>query len=165
SARNLLLLQQHRLASCHVIKKDRGRPYERLVPVAKLRRVEISIDLAERGVRRVGEPNVTRLRRTTLGAERHHSQHRQSALAIPCNEKALEEIEILERRVPLLRQKFFPLLAIGRRNRGTHQLELFCIPIGANVEESVAMIDVILLIVHARSDELELFLRRRTGQK
>ncbi len=174
AARNLLLLEQQRLADGYcagfardVVLVDRGRRDQRLVAVAVNIGGEDAVDVRCGGVGGFGEgdgdgwfhgwnPHLrSEMWGTRVGGEAEDFEGGQAELAAGGDGKGLEEVEVFERVVRVERDEFGPAIAIGRSDRSGDYAEVLSGVVGADVEEAAAMVGVVLLLVKARGDELE----------
>ena len=73
----------------------------------------------------------------------------------------LKEVEVLERRVRLLREQLLPVFASGCCDRCRHDTKVLARVVHAQVEEPFAMIDRVLLFLNAWCDQGERSIRRR----
>ncbi len=139
-------------AGCDVVAEDGGGAGERLVGVAIGGGVEVDVDLAARAIGGIGEADVAWVDWLAGFVEREDAQDGQAALAVVGDKEGLEEVDVAEGRVFVLGEEFFPVLAFGGGDRCADQLELLGVAVGADVEEAVAVVDVVFFVVDAFGD-------------
>ena len=165
AAGNLLLFQQSGLAGVDGELEDGCRADERLVGIAVGCGVEVAVDLAVDLVGGIGEADLAGCSWQAITAERKDAQHIQSPFAVVGDEEVAEEIEAFERSVGLLGDDLSPVFAARRNRRYAYQAEALGCAVGLDVEESVAVVDAVLLVVDARGDEAKVGGRRGRVEK
>ena len=172
AAGDLLLLEQLRLADGEsgvgagdVVLVDRGRRDQRLVAVAEDVGGEDAVDVRGCGVGGFGEGDLDRGFELIVRGETQDLQCGQAELAASGDGEALEEVEVLEREVGVERDQFGPVVAAGRGGGRGDDAEVLACVVAADGEETVPMVRVILLFVHAWSDETKVCLWFVGGEK
>ena len=140
---------------CDVVLVDRTGRDQRLVGVAEGCGVEDAVDVRVRAVGGLGEGDFAGRRgfAAPVAGEFPEAQARQAVFALAGDEEAGEEIDVFKHDVVAMRDQFGPVLAAGRGDGRGDEAEVAAAVVGADEPVAVAMVDGILVLVFARSDD------------
>ena len=156
AAGNLKLLEEGGGACGHVIFVDRAGRDQRLVGVAEGGRRKDAVDVRLGAVGRLGEGDFAGMRELgALGGEAANTQPGQAVFALTGHKEAGEEVHVFQHDGVAVGNPLGPILAAGRGYRRRDQAEVASAVVGADEPEAVAVVDGVLVLVFARTDEGE----------
>jgi hypothetical protein len=135
------------------LRNVRGRwRRERRIHVTQPRRVPLRIRAQRHGVCRIIRREAKRRLAPALHADVH-----QAAGALAHREEAAKDLEVLNEYIGIVRHDVAPTGAIrGLCHRNFHDTKIQRLPVGADHEAIVEMIDLVFMILLARQHHLEI---------
>ena len=156
AAGHFLLFEQDRFARFEVVFVDGTRCDERLIAVAELCRFPDAVDAGRGAVGGLGKGDFAGgIGRGALVLELPEAQAGQSVFAFAGDEEAGKEIDIFKHYGVAVGNLLDPVFARGSIDWRGDEAEVAAAIVGADVPLAVAVIDVVLVLVLAGTDDFE----------